>query len=237
MHLPWSAQAMRASVNEMEAILPAFAWPNYVLGNHDQPRLATRFGGLAQARLAGLMLLTLRGTPTVYYGDEIGLENGKIPPEKIQDPQGINLGAERSRDVCRTPMQWDSSQFAGFSKVEPWLPVTDDYTSRNVAAQSADPSSMLNFYKRLFWLRRSSPALYGGSYRVLDAGEDCFAYLRGDGTERKLVALNFSNWPLTVKLPFEGQGKLLLSTHPGRPEVVALPLVMLDAFEGILLDL
>ncbi len=192
MHLPWSAQAMRASVNEMEAALPSFAWPNYVLGNHDQPRLATRFGGLAQARLAGLMLLTLRGTPTVYYGDEIGLENGKIPPEKIQDPQGVNLGAERSRDVCRTPMQWDASQFAGFSTGQSrGCPSARDHATRNVAAQSADPASMLNFYRRLFGLRRASPALYGGSYRDLDAGEDCFAYLRESGAERKLVALEF----------------------------------------------
>ena len=79
-----------------------------------------------------MLLLTLRGTPTFYYGDEIGLENGIIPPEKIQDPQGINLGAERTRDVARTPMQWDASPNAGFSTAEPWLPVTADYTTRNV---------------------------------------------------------------------------------------------------------
>src|SRR5690606_17167591 len=161
-------------------------------GNHDQPRLATRFGGLPQARLAGMMLLTLRGTPTFYYGDEIGLENGNIPPEKIQDPQGINLGAHRTRDVARTPMQWDASPNARFSTVEPWLPVTDDYRTRNVAVQSQDPNSMLSFYRRLFWLRRKSAALNSGDYRSLDAHSDCFVYLRTYGTERKLVALNFS---------------------------------------------
>ncbi|MCI0397708.1 MAG: alpha-amylase [Chloroflexi bacterium] len=108
MQQPWQAQAMRRSVDELEAALPGFAWPNYVLGNHDIRRLVSRFGSQAQARVAAMLLLTLRGTPTLYYGDELGMENGVIPPEKIQDPQGINLGPEWTRDVARTPMQWDS---------------------------------------------------------------------------------------------------------------------------------
>jgi len=237
MHEPWNAQAMRASVDLMEAGLPPFAWPNYVLGNHDQPRLASRFGGQPQARLAGMMLLTLRGTPTVYYGDELGFENGVIPPEKLQDPQGINLGAERSRDVTRTPMQWDASPYAGFSTVEPWLPVSADYTTRNVAVQSQDPASMLNFYKRLLQLRRSFPALYGGSYRPLDVQGDCFVYLRESNGDHKLVALNFSAAPVTVSLPFAGNGTVLLSTHPGRGPHAGLTALRLEGYEGLILDL
>ncbi len=236
MQQPWSAQAMRASVDELEAALPPFAWPNYVLGNHDQPRFASRFGGLAQARLAGMMLLTLRGTPTVYYGDEIGLENGVIPPEKIVDPQGKNLGAERSRDVCRTPMQWDSSPFAGFSDVEPWLPVSADYTTRNVAAESTDPNSMLSFYRRLFWLRKGSPALFGGSYRPVDAPGDCFVYWRESGSERKLVALNFSAKPLRLQAGLSGKARLALSTHPDAPAGVTLDALELRPYEGVILD-
>jgi alpha-glucosidase len=180
MHQPWQAGAMRRSVDELEAVLPDFAWPNYVLGNHDGARLATRLGGQAQARVAAMMLFTLRGTPTLYYGDELRMENGVIPPEKVQDPQGINLGIERTRDVCRTPMQWDASPNAGFcpAGVEPWLPVSADYETRNVAARSADPTSMLTLYRRLLALRRSSPALCGGSYRPLDGVPgDCFVYL------------------------------------------------------------
>jgi alpha-glucosidase len=237
MHEPWSAKAMRASVDKMEAALPSFAWPNYVLGNHDQPRFASRFGGQAQARLAGMMLLTLRGTPTVYYGDEIGLENGVIPPEKIQDPQGINLGAERTRDVTRTPMQWDAGPNAGFSSVEPWLPVSADYTVRNVEAQSDDPYSMLTFYKRLFWLRRGSPALFGGSYRALDVAGDCYVYLRESGDQKMLVALNFGGQPVTIQTGLEGQGRVLLSTHLERKGTAALSGLSLDAYEGVIIAL
>lgn len=242
---PWSAKAMRASVDEMETALPPFAWPNYVLGNHDQARLATRFGGQAQARLAAMLLLTLRGTPTCYYGDEIGLENGVIPPEKIQDPQGINLGAHRSRDMERTPMQWDASPQAGFSTVEPWLPVSADYATRNVAAQSQDPTSMLSFYRRLLWMRRRSAALSGGSYRSIDVEGNCFVYLREEApgerraqkTERKLIALNFDGQPLAVATGLEGHGRLLLSTHMDRAGEIPIDRLELRPHEGLVIDL
>jgi alpha-glucosidase len=234
---PWGAKAMRDCVDGMEGALPPFAWPNYVLGNHDQWRLATRFGGQAQARLAGLLLLTLRGTPTFYYGDEIGLENGAIPPEKIQDPQGLNLGAHRSRDVCRTPMQWNASANAGFSTTEPWLPVTNDYAARNVEAEAADPTSMLSFYRRLFWLRRSSAALHGGSYQAVDVQGNCYAYLRECDSERKLVVLNFDDQPCTVTTPLEEKGHLLLSTHIDREGEVNLSCIKLRPHEGLVIDL
>lgn len=234
---PWSAKAMRASVDEMEAALPPSAWPNYVLGNHDQARMATRFGGEDQARLAGMMLLTLRGTPTVYYGDELGFANASIPPEKIQDPQGINLGAERTRDVSRTPMQWDMSPQAGFSTGEPWLPVYPDYASRNVAVQTRQPGSMLNFYRTLFWLRRKSPALYGGSYNSLDVEGNCFVYLREEGSERKLVALNFSAGYSTITTELEGKGRLLLSTHMDREGEISLNCIKLRPYEGVIIQL
>jgi alpha-glucosidase len=148
---------MRQSVDHMEAALPEFAWPNYVLGNHDRIRLATRFGGQAQAKVAAMLLLTLRGTPTLYYGDEIGLENGLILPHQVQDPQGINLGVERTRDVSRTPMQWDSSPNAGFFVHDPWLPVSADYRPENVVLQAEDPLSIYNLYRRLLHYRRRSP--------------------------------------------------------------------------------
>jgi len=238
MSQPWSAKAMRASVDEMEAALPNFAWPNYVLGNHDQIRLATRFGGQAQARLAGMMLLTLRGTPTTYYGDELGLENGKILPHQMQDPQGINLGIERTRDVARTPMQWDSTPFAGFSTVEPWLPVSEDYSTRNVAAQSTQPQSILSFYRKLSWMRRGSPALLGGSYHPLDVTEDTFAYLREVDGERKLVVLNFAAEAARVSVPGVDSGQILLSTHMDRAgEKVNLAQLDLRPHEGVVLDL
>jgi alpha-glucosidase len=235
---PWQAKAMQRCVDEMEAALPSFAWPNYVLGNHDVPRLASRFGGQAQARLAAMMLLTLRGTPTLYYGDELGIENVPIPPEKIQDPPGINLGPEHSRDVTRTPMQWDSSPYAGFSTVDPWLPVSEDYRSRNVAVQAADPTSILNLYRRLLHYRSSSPALQWGSYRPLDGGEECFVYLREADTERRLVALNFSGAERHLSLDGAGvTGRLVLSTYLDRQETVSPAELRLRPYEGVVVEL
>ena len=253
MRQPWQAQAMRRSVDELEAALPAFAWPNYVLGSHDSPRLASRFGGQAQARIAAIMLLTLRGTPTLYYGDELGLENGVIPPEKIQDPLALKLGLERTRDVCRTPMQWNEDPNAGFSDVEPgsgepfdgaqdrpiepWLPVSADCATRNVASQSAHPTSMLNLYRRLLWYRRRSPALYGGDYRPLDAGDDCFVYLRVAGDERRLVALNFADGQRLVSVPGKDAGQIVISTHMDREERVSLSELELRPHEGVIVEL
>ena len=236
---PFTAQAVRRSVDELEAVLPDFAWPNYVLGNHDQPRLVSRVGGQPAARLAAVLLLTLRGTPTLYYGDEIGMANGKIPPEKIVDPQGKNLGAERSRDVARTPMQWDASPNAGFTSLaEPWLPTSADYTARNVAAQQADPHSMLALHRGLLSLRRSSPALYGGTYQPLPAPPDGYLFLRTSGAERKLVALNFSDQPLQVAVPanIASSGSVLLSTHLDREGPENLAALSLRPFEGVVFD-
>jgi alpha-glucosidase len=236
MNEPWQASAMRKSVDDMEAALPAFAWPNYVLGNHDQPRLASRFGGQAQARLAALMLLTLRGTPTLYYGDEIGLENGIIPPEKIQDPQGINLGAERTRDVCRTPMQWDNSPFAGFSAAEPWLPLSADFPTRNVVNQTREPASIFNFYRRLLWMRRQNPSLHGGSYRAIEVETtDCYVYARETDGEQHIIALNFSAEPRTVSISGGKMAKIVLSTHLDREETIHLGQLALRPFEGVMI--
>jgi alpha-glucosidase len=236
MYEPWQASAMRKSVGDMEAAMPAFAWPNYVLGNHDQPRLASRFGGQAQARLAAMMLLTLRGTPTLYYGDEIGLENGLIPPEKIQDPQGINLGAERTRDVCRTPMQWDGSSQAGFSTGEPWLPVSADFSTRNVAYQSQDATSIFNLYRHLLWMRRQNPSLHGGSYRAINVNTaDCFVYARKMDREQHIIALNFAAEPRTVSIGNIGMAKIILSTHMDREENSDLNHLSLRPFEGVVI--
>src|SRR6266852_5355958 len=123
----WEARAVRKLVDEYEAALPAGAWPNWVLGNHDKPRIATRVGR-EQARLAQMLLLTLRGTPTCYYGDEIGMQNVPIPLEQLQDPKA-KVSPEHSRDYERTPMQWNALANAGFTdpEVRPWLPVADDY--------------------------------------------------------------------------------------------------------------
>ncbi len=234
---PWTAQAVRASVDALEAALPPFAWPNYVLGNHDTPRLASRIGA-PQARIAAMLLLTLRGTPTVYYGDELGLENGRIAPHQIQDPQGINLGAERTRDVARTPMQWSGVPFAGFSTVEPWLPLSADWRERNAANQEEDPLSMLSLYRRLLAQRRTSPALHGGSYHPVETpAPECYLYLREEGAERWLVALNFSSARQAARTALAGRGQIVLSTALNRVEHVDLREISLGPDEGLLIRL
>jgi alpha-glucosidase len=234
---PWQADAMRQSVDELEATLPAFAWPNYVLGNHDQPRLASRYGGPAQARLAAMLLLTLRGTPTLYYGDEIGLENGHIPPEKIQDPQGRNLGAQRTRDVARTPMQWDVRPFAGFSETEPWLPVSDDFDRRNVEVQAKAPDSILNLYRILLRYRRSTPALLSGRYAPIETGAaNCYVYSRAADGERRIIALNFSSETRQVRLPAMTSGKVVLSTFLDSEVSVFFGELTLRRLEGVVIE-
>ncbi len=238
--MAWDAGQMRAVVDSMEAALPDFAWPNYVLGNHDRTRLATRFGGEAQARVAAMLLLTLRGAPTIYYGEEIGMADVPIPPEKIQDPQGVNLGPERTRDVCRTPMQWDAGPNAGFSPpgVETWLPLAADYATRNVAALTADPKSILTLYRRLLGLRRTRPTLCSGAYRAVDvAHDDVYVYYRAVFGERYLIALNFAAEPRALAIPNETAGRILLSTHLDREEAVSLDALTLRANEGVIIAL
>jgi alpha-glucosidase len=243
---PWQAGTVRTLVDAYEAALPPGAWPNWVLGNHDQHRLATRVGP-AQARVANMLLLTLRGTPTCYYGDELGMENVPIPPEYVQDPPAVlqpEIAHLIGRDPERTPMQWDASPNAGFAAegVRTWLPLAPDYRTRNVAVQAEDPTSMLAYFQALTALRQSSPALTIGDYKAVDAGkEDVFAYLRtaaaADGTEQRyLVVLNFGAG--THRLDFSSlgrQGKILLSTNMLSKGPVPLRRMYLSPNEGMVL--
>ena len=162
----WSARSIEKLIADYEGALPAGAWPNWVLGNHDRPRVASRVGR-EQARVAAMLLLTLRGTPTLYYGDEIGMHQVAIAPDQVRDPFEKNVpGIGVGRDGCRTPMQWDATAGAGFSTAKPWLPLADDYTHENVANLDADASSILSLYKALIALRRKLPQLVTGAYRA-----------------------------------------------------------------------
>jgi len=236
LELPWDAVTFRRSIDELDAATPNFGWPNYVLGNHDRRRLVSRIG-LSQARVAAMLLLTLRGTPTIYYGDELGLENGIITADIMQDPQGLNLGLERTRDQERTPMQWNSQPSAGFSTVEPWLPVGPDYEVRNVAVQDDDPTSMLNLYRQLLMFRRNSPALVQGTYRSLDVEhEDCFVYLREHPEGANVIALNFTDQPRSLSVPYGELGEVALSTTMDRTGKVSLSELSLRPHEGIIVE-
>jgi alpha-glucosidase len=243
----WDAAGVRKMVDDYEAALPEDEWPNWVLGNHDQHRLATRVMP-AQARVANLMLLTLRGTPTCYYGDEIGMENVPIPAEYVQDPPAVNqpeIAHIVGRDPERTPMQWDDSPHAGFSAPNaksPWLPLAANYNEVNVARQLADKKSFLNFFIKLVDYRKMSPALKVGSYRSFDlksaeAQANCFVYERKADKEHLLVALNFSGQEQKVELPLSGNGKIVLSTTMERTGDVRLSEFTLQPNEGCLIFL
>ena len=160
----WTAAAIAAVINTYEGLLPAGAWPNYVLGNHDQPRLATRIGKL-QARAAAMLLLTLRGTPTMYYGDELGMVDAVIAPDQVRDPAEKNEpGKGRGRDPERSPMIWVNAANAGFTTPDavPWLPLMAGWETENAAAQAADAKSMLMLYRKLLALRRQHDTLHAG---------------------------------------------------------------------------
>ncbi len=236
----WNAQAIRQMVESSEAVVPPGAWPNYVLGNHDEPRVASRFG-VRQARTAMLLLLTLRGTATLYYGDELGMSNVEISPEHVQDPQEKNVpGLGLGRDPSRTPMQWNASPNAGFCppNVTPWLPIGAIYKQVNVEAERVNESSMLSLTHALLALRRSRAALNRGSYRTLESSsEECLVYLRQYDNERLVVVLNFSEEPQLVRIAEPGESHILLSTSPCRKEALNRAELRLQGHEGCILEL
>ncbi len=242
-HAKWAAQTIRQLVDSYEDALPEGAWPNWVLGNHDQHRIATRIG-LDQARVANMLLLTLRGTPTSYYGEELGMEDGHIPPEFIQDPPAVNqpeIAHIIGRDPERTPMQWDGSAHAGFTgeTAVPWLPVAANHTTRNVAAQHNDPTSMLSFYRALTALRREEPALNVGHYTAVDHDNpDVFAYVRSASGRSFMIVLNFTGKSQEVSITGYGEkAPITLATNMQRHGSVALPQFILAANEGLILQI
>ena len=229
---------MRAHVEAVEAALPPHGWPSYVLGSHDERRLATRLAetgaGASGARLAAVLLLTLRGTPTLYAGDEIGTPDVSIPPERLRDPAGLRTGVPGlGRDSGRTPLAWDASPSAGFSSAAPealWLPLHDGHETINVAIERDDPASLLHLYRRLLALRRASPALHAGSYRPLDSPEAVFAFERRSGCDLAVIALNLSDEPAAPPRT-EGAWDVALSSHPDATR----PAAPLRPFEGRIL--
>jgi alpha-glucosidase len=229
---PWNAQTIAGIIQKYEAALPQGAWPNWVLGNHDQSRIATRVG-VDQARVAALLLLTLRGTPTMFYGDEIGMVDGKIPPALVQDPaEKIQPGIGLGRDPERTPMQWDGTAGAGFTTGQPWLPIGPAAAQANVAALGEDPASILTLYRRLIALRRSHPALVVGQLKDVGAEDGVLRYERVELSEHLLVLLNMTGQPKTVPV---SAGQVLLSTRLDRADQDIAGSVTLRPAEGLIL--
>ena len=217
LNLPWAAERFRAVVDEFEELTRAGGWPAWCLNNHDHSRTATRYG-FERARVAAMLTLTLRGTPFVFQGEELGLTDVPVAPEAIVDVDG--------RDPVRAPIPWappsEAGPGAGFSTAQPWLPVHPDAECLAASVQAQDPGSPLAFYRALLALRRATPALHAGSYRSLPAAPDVFAYVREHEGARVLVALNFAPFPRA--LPGEAAGaRVLLSTRadPGEAALAA----------------
>ena len=232
---PWEPCALATLIANYEAALPPDAWPNWVLGNHDRPRVATRRGP-SQARVAAMLLLTLRGTPTLYYGDELGLTDVTVPPAMVQDPRelrepGLGLG----RDPVRSPMPWDRSTDAGFSTAAPWLPLNSDWLTRNVECQTEDASSILRLHRRLLAVRRTHLALSIGDFQLLDAMGNVLAYERRHGMEWLVVALNLGASPQYLMLPeWASAVRSLLSTVDDSV-LIQSGVLSLRADEGVIL--
>jgi alpha-glucosidase len=229
---PWDAGFIAGLISRYESLLPQHGWPNWVLGNHDRARVASRFGAAA-APLAAMLLLTLRGTPTLYYGDELGLTDVIIPPEMVQDPwekrvPGFGLG----RDPVRTPMPWDSTPGAGFTAGTPWLPLNDDAETRNVAALQGEKNNLLHLTRDLLALRRAEPALSVGNYGLIESRSDLLLYERIHGAQRLMIVLNMSVSAQHTPVPAY---ELLLSTCRDRGGERADTLLRLRPHEGVIL--
>ncbi|MGA9723452.1 MAG: alpha-amylase family glycosyl hydrolase [Candidatus Binatus sp.] len=227
----YDARRFRDAIELTEKSFGAGAWPTWTLSNHDFSRHISRYarGGDAEARarVAAVMLLTLRGTPFIYYGEEIGMRDAEIPADSKRDPVG--------RDGCRSPMQWSDARNGGFSaSAKTWL-LCGDFKAVNVANQLNDPHSILALYRRLIQLRKSTPAIVEGSYRAFEgAPEDCLVFHRDTSAQHIVVALNFTDEPREIELP---AGKILLSTIASRPADSAKSTLTLAPNEAVIVML
>ena len=192
LYAPWDAAAWRHRLRRAaEELDPIGAWPTWNLSNLDNPRHRTRYGTEARARAAAVLLLTVRGTPFLYYGEELGLEDATVPADRVLDPGG--------RDACRAPFPWDGGPGHGWPVDDPWLPWPPDTGTRNAAALTADGSSILHLYRRLIEARRASPALRDGGQRILESPDGVLAFERGEGDDRRRVVANFTSDPARME--------------------------------------
>ena len=229
----WKASFIADLIAQYDGLLPPGRWPNWVLGNHDRARIASRVDA-ANVPLATMLLLTLRGTPTLYYGDELGLTDVPIPPERVQDPWELRVpGFGFGRDPVRTPMPWDNARHGGFTDGEPWLPLNIDIAEKNVETARADPKSLLRLTRDLIALRRRTPALSVGGYGIIESRGDVLVYERLWGGQRATVFLNFAATTVYTPLPY---GAVQLSTTGERAGETVSNLLCLRPHEGLVVD-
>jgi alpha-glucosidase len=225
---PWNAKKIYRSIAAWYKSLLGEAWANFTFSNHDNIRHIRRYksGKWTQdrAKVAAALLMTLRGTPFIYYGEEIGMTGGKLKKSQMKDPLSIKAWPLKRlcRDLARTPMQWDDSKNSGFSEGEPWLPVDKSYTCCNVDKQDKEESSLLNFYRKLIWTRKFHKALKSGKISFIeDYINHALIYVREDDSEKILVILNFTRKQLDIKLNFKDeQACMLAGSHRSKGEKV-----------------
>jgi alpha-glucosidase len=232
---PWTALGLQGEIDAYYNAIPDHAWPDWVIGGHDKRRIATT-KGKAQARNAAMLALTLRGTPFFFAGDEIGMEQVPIPPDRIDDAfEKLVPGYGLNRDPERVPMRWDADRNGGFTRSEPWLPMGDDIEEKNVARLREDPRSLLWLYRRLIALRRNTPALTCGAYCPVRSRNDIFCFKRALPGQEVLVALN--TMPEPRKLELSGSAEVLLSTGLDRDPQPVSGFLILRPDEGVILQL
>ena len=232
---PWNALSLQASIAAYYNALPDRAWPVFVIGGHDKQRIASKIGE-AQMRVLAMLLMTLRGTPFFYMGDEIGRKRVPIPPDRVHDPfEKLVPGYGLCRDPERAPMRWDDGADGGFTTGRPWLPLERD-GAPNVAGQQREPRSILALFRALMALRREHACLRTGGYEPLRSRNDVIAYKRVDGPNQALVALNLAAEPR--KWHWQGRGRLLMSTHLDlAQEPVPDASILLRGNEGVIIGL
>jgi alpha-glucosidase len=226
-----------SSISEYEGSLPVSGWPNWIISNHDKSRIASRVGRDA-ARVAALLLLTLRGTPTIYYGDELGMQDVPVPADRIQDPQGKLLGPQFNRDPQRAPVPWNAERNAGFTTGEPWLSLPRDHVRMHAEVQREDPDSMLHLYRRLLDLRQGEPALRKGDYIPVGVEGDIMAYIRHWEGDRLLVVVNLGRGPGLFSKNRHGiRGEVVLGTERAREGEAVDGAIALGGSEGVIVRL
>lgn len=239
----WNARKYFKIIERWQNSIPDEGWPTIVFSNHDLYRAINRFltgrNQEKKARLLALLLMTLRGTPFIYYGEELGMKNGKIPRSRLMDPLGKKFWPfYKGRDRCRTPMQWDNSPNAGFSQHEPWLPVNNDYPEKNVEKQGVNPESILNLYRELIRLRRSVSSLQNGNWTPGCNGKNgVISYFRKSNNENVLVVVNFSCFRKIYPQVLHPGDELLFSTYPNPDILSSQKSIQLQAYEGIVVKL
>ncbi|WP_373414672.1 alpha-amylase family glycosyl hydrolase [Ensifer aridi] len=230
----WHAATLAAGIDQYINAIPDGAWPVWILGSHDKPRIASQLG-LAQARIAAMLLFMLPGTPIFYAGDEIGMPNAMISSEDARDPfEALVPGYGLNRDPERAPMRWDSSEKAGFTTGEPWLPLGDHVEERNVASQQGDRRSLLSLYRQLIALRQTEPALVAGRFQPLRSERGVLLFERCSDDKRLLIALNTRDSSRTC--PLQSAGALRLNTHLDRKDERVESQLHLRSNEGVVIE-